>query len=634
MPRDKGKEWDHVKVVSELPNKSYVVQCLYCEKEFCGASNRIRAHIGVDTLNGVAKCKKIPAEVLAKFNAAQSEKAKVEKEILQKRMLNEFWHSTPSASSSCTSNEGLKDAKQQKISVAFRNVQKGEVDAAVARMCYSTGASFNIVNNLYFKQMCKKIGEYGSSYTPPTDYPIRTTLLDKEYQAVQNRVNEATGNLKRTLGTIVSDGWSDAQRRPLLNILLVIPEGATFISSIDSSGFTKDSKYIAETIISAVAKIGPNLIMQVITDNAANCKGAWDLITKTYTHITCSGCAAHTLDLLLEDWGKVAWIGSIVTDANTVVKFITGHEGSRSLLRSHSPNKGLIKPGETRFGTNVIMIQRLVELKDELQEMVASRAYKAWIQNKGYKDTSNAVCETILSQLFWSRCQMYLDLHNPVYELLRLVDGESPVIGKLYYRMFQIQKIINGFPNVSDAQRRELYQRFLSRWTMLHNPLHAAAFLLDPEFIEMDQHTNQEVMTGFYTLVERLHTDVQEQVLIATQLTQFRSAHGIFGLPVAKASANTMPAYQWWINFGSSIPELQGLAVKVLSQTASSSAAERNWSLFGFFQNKRRASLKPSTTEKMVYVHANTRLLDKITDVDYDEPNAEWVTEDHESDSE
>ena len=148
----------------------------------------------------------------------------------------------------------------------------------------------------------------------------------------------------------------------------------------------------------------------------------------------------------------------------------------------------------------------------------------------------------------------------------------------------------------------------------------------------MAQHTNQEVMTGFYELVEKMFPDTQQQVLIADQLAQFRSGHGLFGRPVAKAAAISMPAYQWWASFGACVPELQSFAIRVLSQTTSSSEAERNWSLFGFLQNKRRNQLKPKTIEKMVYIHANDRLLEKINYVDYHEPNVEWK-EDSSSDS-
>lgn len=213
---------------------------------------------------------------------------------------------------------------------------------------------------------------------------------------------------------------------------------------------------------------------------------------------------------------------------------------------------------------------------------------------------------------------------QPVYELLRLIDGNCPIIGKIYYKMFAIQEKIKAFTGISPSQCSELYQRFVFRWGMLHTSLHAAGFLLDPEYVEMAQNTNEEVMTGFYQLVEQMFSTAEERVSIASQLSQFRSGHGIFGTETAKASARSLPAYQWWQNFGASVPELQNLAVRVLSQTTSSSEAERNLSLFGFIQGEKRYSLKATTMEKLVYIHTDTRLMDKITAVDYEEQNIEW----------
>ena len=409
---------------------------------------------------------------------------------------------------------------------------------------------------------------------------------------------------------------------------------------MDSSGETKDAQYIAKCISTAIDKVGKDNVVQVITDSAANCKASWKIISSMYPRIVCSPCAAHCLDLLLEDWGKLP-LASVIEDVANIVKFINGHDGSRALMGKHSPEKGLLKPADTRFGTNTIMIERLVELKDNLQEMVASRRYKAWVLKKSYQGLSNPVTDLIKSDSFWSKCQLYLDVNKPVYELLRLIDGATPVVGKIYYHMFKIQEKINDYPNLTTTQRKELYQPFVSRWAMLHTDLHSAGFLLDPEYVHMAQNTNEEVMNGFYQLVEKLFPDAPDQVVIANQLSQFRSGQGIFGRPVAKAAAPTMPAYQWWVNFGASVPELQSFAVRVLSQTASSSEAERNWSLFGFVQSKRRCSLKPTTMEKLVFIHANTRLIEKITDVCYEEPYTPWElpddtdgeTDDSESDS-
>jgi len=217
MPRVRGKEWKHVKLLKTGKN-NHLVECSYCNKQFwVGSGNRIRAHLGVESINGVAKCEKVPESVVDSLVVAENKKIAENSEATRKRALD----------ASCSSSTGKPtDSKQPKITDLCDKRKKSEVDEAVARMCYSTGVSFNVVNNKHFREMCHKIGEYGPSYQVQSDYPLRTTLLEKEYSHVRQRVVDFhAAHLSRTGGTIVSDGWSDAQRRPLLNFLLVTPSG-------------------------------------------------------------------------------------------------------------------------------------------------------------------------------------------------------------------------------------------------------------------------------------------------------------------------------------------------------------------------------------------------------------------------
>src|SRR6056300_616892 len=58
-------------------------------------------------------------------------------------------------------------------------------------------------------------------------------------------------------------------------------------------------------------------------------------------------------------------------------------------------------------------------------------------------------------------------------------------------------------------------------------------------------------------------------------------------------------------------PQLQSLAMKVLSQPSSASSAEQSWSEYDFVHNKRRNRLKAEVASKLVFVHANLRLLSR-----------------------
>ena len=60
---------------------------------------------------------------------------------------------------------------------------------------------------------------------------------------------------------------------------------------------------------------------------------------------------------------------------------------------------------------------------------------------------------------------------------------------------------------------------------------------------------------------------------------------------------------------------------------ASASACERNWSTHDLIYTKKRNRLQPERTEKMVYIHGNLRLVDKLRALDYEEDYTMWADE-------
>jgi hypothetical protein len=70
----------------------------------------------------------------------------------------------------------------------------------------------------------------------------------------------------------------------------------------------------------------------------------------------------------------------------------------------------------------------------------------------------------------------------------------------------------------------------------------------------------------------------------------------------------------WWTNHGQSAPLLMSLAMKLLSQPASSSCCERNWSTYSFIHSVTRNALTPERAEDLVFVHSNLRHLSRRSD--------------------
>ncbi|KAD6796145.1 hypothetical protein E3N88_07041 [Mikania micrantha] len=80
--------------------------------------------------------------------------------------------------------------------------------------------------------------------------------------------------------SIVSNGWSNVRHKPLINVLAVNSRGAMFMYAEDFSGLEKTGVAIANYLLIAIEEVGPSNVLQIITDNAANCKAAGNVIEK------------------------------------------------------------------------------------------------------------------------------------------------------------------------------------------------------------------------------------------------------------------------------------------------------------------------------------------------------------------
>jgi hypothetical protein len=103
----------------------------------------------------------------------------------------------------------------------------------------------------------------------------------------------------------MSDGWTDRRGRHLINFLVNSPAGTFFLESVNASSETADAQMLAALLEKRIDVIGRDKVVQIVTDNGANFKAARRLLERKIPHLFWTPCAAHCLDLMLEDIGKI-----------------------------------------------------------------------------------------------------------------------------------------------------------------------------------------------------------------------------------------------------------------------------------------------------------------------------------------
>ena len=513
-----------------------------------------------------------------------------------------------------------RELRQLNITEGFNVSTKQLLDRAWATAFYEANIPFNIVRHPAFVHAVRETARHRMpAYTPPSYNAMRTKLLTDKKVDLDRQVKEKLGNSVDKYGvTICCDGWDNVQNRPLLNVLQCGTKGDVFLGTIDTTGNHKDHVYVAAQIQPFVEKVGRHNVVQVCTDNAPVMASACRDLIQANPDLYFQGCAAHCLDLLLEDWGKEEWVKKLVKKGRHICVFIKNHHAPQAIFRRLSPNHSLRLPVETRFATNFIMIERLLLVRNALERMVVDedwltlmrdlrrRSGTAW--TKGF-----AVRRFIRSDGFWNTCENFLYMVIPVVKALRVFDGKAPAMGMAWKVMHDLQTHIRGFSKPPFRLSPELAANamgtFENRWRLMLNDLHWAGAMLNPvlrSWAPLHEHENSRTILN--RVLRRLTPDQDTYVQILHQYQDFLENRGPFA-DSTDPNMHAAPLHEWWDAMGGGAKALQTIARRILAQVCSASACERNWSMYSYVHNKSRNRLKHSRAEDLVYIYTNSRLI-------------------------
>ncbi|XP_062205403.1 uncharacterized protein LOC133907386 [Phragmites australis] len=309
------------------------------------------------------------------------------KELVERsRQITVSLPTTGSSYGGSTNKRGPASALEKSWAMKDRK----HLDALIARSFYSGGISFNFARNPYFQQAISfACNRNLAGYKMPGYNKLRTSLLKQERGHIEMLLQSSKSTWQEKGVTICADGWSDPQRRPLINFVVVSEKAPMFLRADNCEGQVKTKEYIAEKLKSVIEEVGRQNVVQIITDNAANCKGAGLLIEAEYENIFWTPCVVHTLNLALKSicepklpknedeefvWKQLEFIHVIKSEAQIIKNFIMNH-GMRLFMFNEFSHLKLLAIAETRFASIVCMLKRMVEVQMPLKQMVISEAW-------------------------------------------------------------------------------------------------------------------------------------------------------------------------------------------------------------------------------------------------------------------
>lgn len=207
-----------------------------------------------------------------------------------------------------TSLETRRKTGQQNIHDALWKQRTEEVHQFLARWVYEAGIPFHSISHDSFERFVEAVGQFGPGYKPPTQYQLREPLLKKEVEKTKQSLKVQEEEWEKTGCSIMTDAWTDRKRRSIMNLCVNSRVGTSFLSSKEDSAESHTAEHIFEYVDKCIEEVGPEKVVQVVTDNASNNMAAANLLMTKRPNMFWTSCATHTLNLMLEGIGTQIFI--------------------------------------------------------------------------------------------------------------------------------------------------------------------------------------------------------------------------------------------------------------------------------------------------------------------------------------
>lgn len=424
------------------------------------------------------------------------------------------------------------------IAVGSRMVDN-QVQMAVGRFLLYAGIHFDAISSIYFQRMVEAIASQGSQVVIPSCNDLRSWILKNSVKEVKREIDRFTGYWARGGCSILVDEWVTPKGRTLVKVLVNCPEGNLFLKSVDISEIRNSADALYQLLAKVIEEVGVRNVLQVVTSHEERYVLSGKRLTDSYPSILWTPCAGHCIGLMLEDLTKLEWIAAMLEQAKSISRFIYNHNIILNMMRRHTFGVDLVDIGVTRCATDFMTLNRMVSIKQHLQNMVNS---EEWAESPYSKEPEGqAMLDCLNSESFWSTCTLINRLADPLLRLLRIVSSEKrPGMGYVYAGVYRAKETIKK--ELVNQKDYHVYWNIIDqRWEQLqHHPLLAAGFYLNPKFFYSTRVDVHHIRSQLYDCVEKLVPDPSIQDKIVRETISYQNGDGDFGRKMAIRARDTL----------------------------------------------------------------------------------------------
>ncbi|CAH2073157.1 unnamed protein product, partial [Thlaspi arvense] len=529
------------------------VKCKHCGKEMSGLK-RLKCHLG-SVGTDVTRCEKVTDTVREAFrkmlmeerSSVTAAKAKRVEEVrmgtARKRGRRE--DSSSKGVSPEKGNAGVKATKQGLCSNKAQKLVGGCSDG--------NRFDFSAVGSPGLGEMMALSG----GKIPD----LNGRMLQEALKEVQGHVRRVIDSWEVTGCSILLDAWVDQNGRDLVSILADSPAGPVYLKSVDVSDIKHDVTALTSLLSRLVEKAGVHKVIQIVAPSTSGWVGK---LGKSFAsnneNVLWSVSLSHCFEIMLMRIAELHSLADIVDKVNQITEFVTNNPLVLKLVRDQSHGTG--NNTEFEFVLPYLSLESIFKAKKHLEAICASSEWS--------KDEVITISKSVKDSSFWATVEKVVKSTSPlVQDLLLFSTANSQQVGYIYDSMDSIKENIANEFDGEELCYEPVWAVIDAVWNnFLHSPLHAAGYYLNPAaFYSTGFQPDPEVTTGLFSSLVRLVKECHVLAKISTQLEMYTLGKGSFDEASQVDQFTEIAPAEWWAQKARKYPELQSIAIKVLSQT-------------------------------------------------------------------
>eukprot|EP01018_Ginkgo_biloba_P033729 Gb_05725 [translate_table: standard] len=158
--------------------------------------------------------------------------------------------------------------------------------------------------------------------------------------------------------------------------------------------------------------------------------------------------------------------------------------------------------------------------------MVIGEMWTDWRQSSS--DVAIQVRRMRLDDQFWVDVKFIVDVIEPIIDVIRYGDTDSPCLGEVYETLDSMCEQVQAIVDWKDkGLYKTLEEKIHKRWNLLNKPLHMAAYVVNPKWYDTEKTKKRapfndvEVPRGFMACIKKIYGNREKGSLIQRQFAKF-----------------------------------------------------------------------------------------------------------------